>query len=116
MCSEAALYHLPNKGRFWIKCCGNFIEQHDVRVHRQRAGNGNSLLLTTREFSRVTVFFALQTHFFYQLFGHVSPRHRQVLLSTFIGAIMMFSSAVYPAFGIHFYSLNPPLPVSLAIE
>src|SRR5690606_37063369 len=30
---------------------GRFVEKHDLWVHRQRAGDGHALLLTTRELS-----------------------------------------------------------------
>ena len=44
-----------------------FIKQHHFRLHRQRAGNRHTLLLTTRKFGRVVMCTLCQTDFRQQL-------------------------------------------------
>ena len=45
---------------------GRLVEQHDLGFHRQRAGNGHSLLLSTREARRIFIGFLPDTDLFQQ--------------------------------------------------
>ena len=53
--------------QFRVKSGSRFIKQHHFRLHRQRAGNRHTLLLTTRKFGRVVMCTFCQTDFRQQL-------------------------------------------------
>ncbi len=54
-------------GAVRVKSGSRFIKQHHFRLHRQRAGNRHTLLLTTRKFGRVVMCTLCQTDFRQQL-------------------------------------------------
>ena len=71
---------------------GDFVEQHDLRVHGERAGDGDTLLLTARKLTRIAVRLLRQSDFGQQAASallHLSPillqnmdrRHHHVLQS-----------------------------------
>src|SRR5690606_40106544 len=45
---------------FRVKCRGGFVEQHDFRVHSQGSGDGDALLLTTRQLVGIAITQATQ--------------------------------------------------------
>ena len=46
---------------FRVECRGRLVKQHDIRVHRERARNGDSLLLTAGKLRRIAVRLVRQT-------------------------------------------------------
>ncbi len=53
-------------GQFRVQRRGRLVEQHDVRFHRQRAGNGDTLLLAAREARRIAAALVEQADLFQQ--------------------------------------------------
>lgn len=54
------IQHFANQ--FRIQRRGGFIKQHHARAQRQRAGNGNTLLLAAGEVTRPGIGFIAQTY------------------------------------------------------
>ena len=50
-------------GQFWIKCRCRFIKKQDLRIHTERTGNGNSLLLSSGKLKRICLLLVCKAHF-----------------------------------------------------
>ena len=68
---------------FRIKCARRFIEEHQCRVHHQRPGDGNSLLLPPRKLTGIFLSLRRESHTFQDpfarldgLFGAHTSNHR----------------------------------------
>lgn len=48
-------------GNFRVQRGGRFIKQQHLRLHHQRAGNRDALLLTAGKVQRITIAIGLQT-------------------------------------------------------
>jgi hypothetical protein len=56
-------------GEFGVERRGRLVEEHDVRLHGQRAGNRDALLLPARKARRIAVALVEQTHLAQQFLG-----------------------------------------------
>ena len=65
-------HHVEHLGdHFGVKGRSGFVEEHDVRLHAQRAGNRHALLLTTGELSRKLAGLLGDSHPFQVLHGRL---------------------------------------------
>ncbi len=89
-----SLYHVQHfADQLGIERGGRFIEQDHLRVQRQRARDGDALLLAAGEVARVGVRLMAQPDRIQQLIGYrFRPFTEWILCTT--GASMMFSSTV----------------------
>ena len=55
--------------QFWVQCRRNFIAKQGNRFHSKRTGDGYPLLLTTRQFVRVSIELVAKTYPFEHLSG-----------------------------------------------
>ena len=56
-------------GQFRVEGTRRFVEEHDVRVHGQGAGNGHTLLLAAGEARRIGIAFVPEADFLQEFFG-----------------------------------------------
>ena len=73
---------------------GGLVEEHDLRLHGQRAGDGHALLLAAREVGGILVRLVGNAHALEQDRARSSRPPRPDSPFTFMGASVMFCSTV----------------------